>query len=64
MVLFALGLVAGLALGVLVVGFLAMRAYDRGVADALGRRKYWRTELVHRQAVAAGTLQQAARKAS
>ncbi len=51
--LFAAGLMAGIALGVLIVGFLALGAYNRGYDDALFRRKDWRAELVARQTVAA-----------
>ncbi len=45
-----LGIVAGLALGVVTVGFLAIAAYERGAADAAGQRKEWRAELVARRA--------------
>jgi hypothetical protein len=47
---FALGLMVGLALGLIVIGFLAIAAYQRGYDDAIGRRKMWRAELVARQA--------------
>jgi hypothetical protein len=47
---FALGLMIGLALGLIVIGFLAIAAYQRGYEDAIGRRKHWRAELVARQA--------------
>lgn len=60
--LFATGLMAGIALGVLIVGFLAVGAYNRGYDDALFRRKDWRAELVARQTVAA-RMPAAARKA-
>ena len=49
MVIFALGLMAGVALGVLVVGFLAVGAYNKGFGDAMERRQAWRAELVARQ---------------
>ena len=49
---FLVGLVIGLAFGVVIVGFLAVGAYDRGFNEALLRRKAWRAELVARQAVA------------
>jgi len=62
--LFAAGLMAGIALGVLIVGFLAVGAYNRGYDDALFRRKDWRAELVARQTVANRSMQPAARKAS
>ena len=63
MVLFAIGLMAGIALGMIIVGFLAIGAYQRGFADALERRKAWRTELVARTVVGTRALV-AARKAS
>ncbi|MGH2500777.1 MAG: hypothetical protein ACRDF0_11915 [Candidatus Limnocylindria bacterium] len=63
MLLFAFGLVAGLALGVVAVGFLALADYRRGYADALERRRAWKAELVARHAVASQSLAPA-RKAS
>lgn len=60
--LFAAGLMAGIALGVLIVGFLAVGAYNRGYDDAFFRRKDWRAELVARQSVVARAMP-AARKA-
>lgn len=57
----ALGFVAGIALGILTIGFLALGAYNRGYEDALFRRKDWRAELVARQTVAARTVQPARR---
>ena len=51
-VIFALGLMVGTALGIVVIGFLAVRAYDHGYDEALDRRKAWRGELVARQAAA------------
>ena len=63
MVLFAVGLMAGVAIGMIIVGFLAIGAYDRGFADALERRKAWRTELVARTAVGTKALA-ATRRAS
>lgn len=63
MALFAIGLMAGIAVGMLIVGFLAAGSYNRGYDDALFRRKDWRAELVARQTVAARALQPA-RKAS
>jgi hypothetical protein len=62
-VLFAIGLMAGLALGMIIVGFLAIGAYDRGYTEALERRKAWRTELVARTVVGTRALV-SARKAS
>ena len=53
---FVVGLLIGVALGVIVVGFLAVGAYDRGFSEALLRRKAWRAELVARQAAAQRAL--------
>lgn len=60
---FVFGLLVGVAFGVIVVGFLAVGAYDRGFNEALHRRKAWRAELVVRQAAAQRVLT-AMRKAS
>jgi hypothetical protein len=49
---FVVGIMIGVAFGVVVVGFLAVGAYDRGFNEALHRKKAWRTELVARQAAA------------
>lgn len=49
---FAVGVMIGVALGVIIVGFLAVGAYDRGFNEALHRRRVWRAELVARQAAA------------
>lgn len=38
MITFAFGLLIGLALGLIVIGFLAIGAYDRG-RDDVGRRR-------------------------
>lgn len=59
---FGAGVMIGLALGLIVIGFLAIAAYQRGYDDAIGRRKEWRAELVARQA--AVRVPAAARKAS
>jgi hypothetical protein len=63
---FATGLVIGLALGLIVIGFLAIAAYERGYDEAIGKRKQWRAELVARRVAAQRTLAAAmpARKAS
>jgi len=61
--LFAIGIMAGLALGMIIVGFLAIGAYDRGYTEALERRKAWRTELVARTVVGTRAFV-SARKAS
>jgi hypothetical protein len=60
---FLVGLVFGIAFGMLVVGFLAVGSYQRGFSQALERRKEWRGELVARQVVARRALEQL-RKAS
>ncbi len=52
MLIFALGMMLGTALGIVVVGFLAVRSYDHGYSEALERRKAWRGELVARQTAA------------
>lgn len=49
---FVVGLVIGVAFGVIIIGFLAVGAYDRGFNEALHRKKAWRAELVARQAAA------------
>ena len=51
MALFIVGLLIGVAFGLIIVGFLAVGAYERGFNEALERRKAWRAELVARQAV-------------
>ena len=53
---FATGIVVGLALGLIVVGFLAIAAYERGFDEAIGRRKHWRAELVARRTAAVRTI--------
>ncbi len=60
---FVVGVIVGVALGVVIVGFLAIGAYDRGFMSAMERRKAWRGELVARQVVARRALDQM-RKAS
>ena len=52
MLVFALGMMLGTALGIVVVGFLAVRSYDHGYSEALDRRKAWRGELLARQTAA------------
>jgi hypothetical protein len=52
MLIFGLGLVIGVALGIIVVGFLAVRSYERGYDEALVRRTAWRGELLARQTAA------------
>jgi predicted membrane chloride channel (bestrophin family) len=63
--MFAAGLIVGLALGLIVIGFLAIAAYERGYDEAIGKRKQWRAELVARRAAAQRVLTALpARKAS
>ncbi|MDE3193848.1 MAG: hypothetical protein KGN00_09200 [Chloroflexota bacterium] len=45
-----LGILIGLAVGVVTIGFLAISAYERGLAEAAGKRKEWKAELVARRA--------------
>ena len=52
MLVFALGMMLGTALGIVVVGFLAVRSYDHGYSEALDRREAWRGELLARQTAA------------
>jgi len=47
-VIFVVGVVVGVALGMLVIAFLATNAYDRGYEEADMRRRYWRAELAAR----------------
>ena len=61
---FTAGLIVGLALGLVIVGFLAIAAYQRGYDEAFGRRKEWRTELVARKAAVRSMAAVASRKAS
>jgi predicted membrane chloride channel (bestrophin family) len=63
--MFTAGLIVGLALGLIVIGFLAIAAYERGYDEAIGKRKQWRAELVARRAAAQRVLAAfPARKAS
>ena len=64
MVIFALGLMVGTALGIVVIGFLAVRAYDHGYDEALDRRKAWRGELLARRAAAVRAYSASLNKAS
>jgi len=61
---FAAGLIVGLALGLVIVGFLAIAAYQRGYDEAFGRHKEWRAELVARKTAMRGMAAVASRKAS
>lgn len=64
MLIFVLGLMAGVALGVVVVGFFAVGAYREGFDDAALRRQGWRAELRARQAAGVRALRaQPARRA-
>jgi hypothetical protein len=52
MVLFGFWIMAGVALGMVLMGFLAMGTYQRGFEEGYFRRKPWRGELAaRRQAV-------------
>ena len=62
--MFVVGLILGLTLGLLVVGFLALGAYDRGFRDGLERRGPWRAELKARHAAAMTHLAARAKKVS
>ena len=64
MLIFALGMMVGTALGIVVVGFLAVRAYDHGYDEALLRRKAWRGELMARQSAAVRSYRSSLKKAS
>ena len=64
MVIFALGMMVGTALGIVVVGFLAVRAYSQGYDEALERRKAWRGELMARRSAAIRANRSALKKAS
>lgn len=44
-----LELIIGVALGTIVMGFLAIAAYERGFGDATYRRTEWRAELSARR---------------
>ena len=61
---FTAGLIVGLALGLVIVGFLAIAAYQRGYDEAFGRRKEWRAELVARKAAVRTVVAATSRKAS
>ncbi len=61
---FAAGLVVGLALGLIVIGFLAVAAYQRGYDEAVGKRRLWRAELVARRAAARAVPSAALKEAS
>ena len=64
LIFFALGMMAGTALGIVVIGFLAVRAYDHGYDEALDRRKAWRGELMARRSAAARAYSASLKKAS
>lgn len=64
MLIFALGIVLGIGVGIVVVGFLAVRSYDHGYTEALDRRKAWRGELVARQTAAMRTHSSSLKRAS
>jgi hypothetical protein len=59
--LFGLGIVVGAVLAMIIVGFLAVSAYDRGFEDALERRGDRIAELRARHVTFARRLRQRAR---
>jgi uncharacterized membrane-anchored protein YhcB (DUF1043 family) len=50
MLLLTIGLVAGAAVGSIVMSLLSIAAYQRGYANAMQRRDAWRSELRTRHA--------------
>ncbi|HEY8732431.1 MAG TPA: hypothetical protein VIN69_10720 [Candidatus Limnocylindria bacterium] len=64
MLIFALGMVLGTAVGIVVIGFLAVGSYAHGYDEALERRKAWRGELLARQTVAIRAHRGALKRAS
>ena len=64
MLIFALGMMVGTALGIVVIGFLSVRAYGQGYDEALDRRKAWRGELLSRQTAAIRGYRASLKKAS
>lgn len=64
MLIFALGMMVGTALGIVVIGFLSVRAYGQGYDEALDRRRAWRGELVARQAASVRGYRASLKKAS
>ena len=61
MLVFGLGILFGVVLGTIVVGFLAVSAYDRGFEDALERRGERMAELRARHVTFARRLRERAR---
>jgi len=63
---FFAGLFLGVALAVVVLGFLAIQAYGRGYEEAAAGRRMWRAELAARRLAARPALatRHAARAAS
>jgi len=53
MVLFGFWLLAGLALGMILMAFLAIGTYQRGYEAGYVGRKFWRTELEARRKASA-----------
>ena len=53
---FVEGFVIGLSLGMIVIGFLAVAAYQKGFDEAVGKRRIWRAELVARRTAAVRAL--------
>jgi hypothetical protein len=57
-------MMVGTALGIVVIGFLSVRAYGQGYDEALDRRKAWRGELMARQTAAIRGYRASLKKAS
>jgi hypothetical protein len=64
MLIFALGIALGTALGIIVIGFLAVQSYANGYDEAVTRRKAWRGELLARQTVAIRSHRESLKHAS
>lgn len=55
-----LELITGVALGMIVAGFLAIAAYERGFRDAMYRRTEWRAEISARRHARRSVVRRAA----
>mgnify|MGYP001558082182 CR=1 FL=1 len=64
MVLFGFWLLAGLALGMILMAFLAIGTYQRGYEAGYVSRKFWRTELEARRTAFANAYDRGALAAS
>ncbi|MGH2379446.1 MAG: hypothetical protein ACRDGT_13375 [Candidatus Limnocylindria bacterium] len=54
MVIFGIWLVAGVAIGMILMAFLAIGTYKRGYEEGYGLRRPWRSELGARRLAVAG----------